>query len=90
MIVAMNLAETAAQVQAYVASHHLSFPHLLDADAKVASLFSVYDMPTNYLVNREGWILGGDIGDRDWNSPEAHALIESLLKEDASHKTQQK
>jgi hypothetical protein len=73
------MGESTAQVRAYVARHGLSFPHVLDSDYKVTSMFSVQGTPANFFVDRQGRILGGGVGYRDWTTPDAHRLIESLL-----------
>jgi len=67
-------------VKTYVTKHRLTFLHLLDADAKVASMFAVPGTPTTFLINREGQILGVGVGYRNWASPASHRLVESLLK----------
>ena len=79
MVLAVNMGETAAQVKDYVTQHGLSFPHMLDPNAQVASWFGVHGTPTNFLVDRSGNIVGGGSGYRDWTTPAAHQLIESLL-----------
>lgn len=81
MILAVNMGETAAQVKDYVAQQGLSFPHVLDPDMQVASWFDVQGTPTTFLVDRTGNIVGGGAGYRDWNAPEAHQLIQSLLSQ---------
>lgn len=80
MVLGVNIKEAPDLVKAYVAKHRLTFPHLLDADAKVASMLAVPATPTTVLVDREGQVLGGALGYRDWASPAAHQLIESVLK----------
>lgn len=87
MILAVNMGETVAQVKDYVAQHGLSFPHVLDADTQVASWFGVRGTPTNFLVDRSGNIIGGGSGYRDWASPAAHQLIESLLVQKSAQAT---
>ncbi len=79
MILAVNLMESAEQVKSYVATHRLSFPHVLDAEGKLASWFGVRGTPMNFLVNRAGRVVGGGSGYRDWTTPAAHQLIQSLL-----------
>lgn len=79
MILAVNMGESASQVRTYIAQQRLRFPHLLDPDYKVASMFSVRGTPTNFFIDRQGRILGGAVGYRDWTTPAAHRLIESLL-----------
>jgi peroxiredoxin len=80
-VVAVNMGETAAQVKAYVARHRLSFAHLLDPDQQAVSLLGVPAAPTTILIDHKGRVLGGGLGYRDWASPEAQQLVESLLKE---------
>ena len=67
-------------VKTYVAKHRLTFPQLLDADTKVTSMFAVPGTPTTFLIDREGQVLGAGVGYRNWASPAAHRLVESLLQ----------
>ena len=76
----INMHEAPNLVKTYVTKHRLTFLHLLDADAKVASMFAVPGTPTTFLINREGQILGVGVGYRNWASPASHRLVESLLK----------
>ena len=80
MVLGINMHEAPNLVKTYVTKHRLTFLHLLDADAKVASMFAVPGTPTTFLINREGQILGVGIGYRNWASPAAHRLVENLLK----------
>lgn len=73
------MGEPVATVKNFIAQHRVSFPHFWDQDLKVSALFSVRATPTNFLIDREGHILGGGAGYRDWTTPEAHQLIQSLL-----------
>ncbi len=68
-------------VKTYVARERLSFPHLLDPNQRVSSMFRVRATPTNFLIDRSGRLIGGGAGYRDWATPEVHRLIESLLTE---------
>ena len=79
MVLGINMREAPDLVKTYVAKHRLTFLHLLDADAKVASMFAVPGTPTTLLIDREGQVLGAGVGYRDWASPAAHRLLQSLL-----------
>ena len=72
--------ETPDLIKTYIARHRLTFPHLLDSDAKVASMFAVPGAPTTLFIDRAGQVLGGGAGYRDWASPAVHRLVEALLK----------
>jgi len=37
--------------------------------------------PNTVLIDRAGKIVGRILGERDWSSPEAHQLVESLLRD---------
>ena len=80
MVLGVNMKELPDLVKTYVARHRLTFPHLLDNDAKVASLFAVPGAPTTLFIDRAGQVLGGGVGYRDWASPAVHRLVEALLK----------
>ena len=80
MVLGVNMKETPDLIKTYIVRHHLTFPHLLDSDAKVASMFAVPGAPTTLLIDRAGQVLGGGVGYRDWASPAVHRLVEALLK----------
>ncbi len=79
-ILAVNLGENAKQVRAFKESYKLNFPILLDADSSLGSIYGAISIPTTYLIDRDGYIIGGALGPRDWASEEAFELINSLLK----------
>ena len=89
MVLGINIKEAPDLVKAYVAKRRLTFPHLLDAEARVASMFAVPGTPMTILVNRAGHVVAGGAGYRDWSSPAASQLVESLLKSTDS-KTEQR
>ncbi len=78
---AVDMGESADLVRAYVTRHGLTFPQLVDPNYEVSPMFGVRGTPTNFLIDRKGRVRGGGVGYRDWSSPEAYRLIESLLTE---------
>jgi peroxiredoxin len=89
VVLGINIQEAPDLVKAYVAKHHLTFAHLLDAEARVASMFGVPGTPTTFFVDRSGHVVAGGAGYRDWASPAVSQLVESLLKTTDS-KTEQR
>ncbi len=57
----------------------LSFPILHDSDYRVGVLYGARTLPMTYLIDRDGVIHSRVFGARDWQSPEARALIRELL-----------
>jgi len=65
----------AAQERGYVA------PVLLDASGDVTGkLYGVWGPPTAYFIDRKGLMIGRVVGARDWSTPAARTLIQSLVE----------
>ncbi|HBX69579.1 MAG TPA: hypothetical protein DEH25_09420 [Chloroflexi bacterium] len=61
-VVAVNNAESQAEVQAFVDDLKLSFDVLLDPQAEVQRLYLVRGYPTSFLIDREGILRVQHIG----------------------------
>ena len=77
-ILAVNFAETAEQAEPFVKEHRLTFPILLDEEGQVTRLYRAFSLPTTYLLDRHGVIVGRAVGAREWDSAEAKRLIRAL------------
>jgi peroxiredoxin len=66
-------------VKPFMAQHDYTFPVLLDPTMDVARQFGVRLVPTTYVVNREGVIVGTGIGPLDLTSPEFAQYLASVL-----------
>ena len=53
-----------------------------DPHASLMALFETQTLPTTLLVDRSGRIVGGVIGETDWNTDEARALLAQLMTEE--------
>jgi peroxiredoxin len=62
----------------------LSFPILHDSDFRVGLSYGARTLPMTFLLDRDGVITHRIFGSRDWQSPEAHQLIQNLVKRPAS------
>lgn len=78
-VLAVDLRESAKKVQAFKEKYDLNFPILLDSDGTIGLTYGIRSIPTTYLVDKEGYIIGGALGARDWASAEAFGLINQLL-----------
>jgi peroxiredoxin len=82
VILAVSLDQGGAKVvQSFVDKKGLTFPIGVDPTGKAKSLYHVTSLPTTFLIDRDGRIIGKCVGPRDWASEEAFALVESLLGE---------
>ncbi len=80
-IVALDSAETADEVKAYLARMQLGFPVLLDPDGSNTRRWKVFALPTTFLLDAEGRVRYVLTGPTEWDEGEALHVIESLLSE---------
>jgi peroxiredoxin len=73
-------AEGAPIVKPFVKEYKLTFPVALDPKMTVAEQYGVRGLPTSFLVDRRGALVGLALGPREWNGKVSRALIESLLR----------
>ena len=78
-ILAVNLAEDAATVRAFLQQHPVNFPVLLDPEGRVIKAGRVFAYPSSYLIDRAGRIRFAAFGALDWNAPQVRQQIEALL-----------
>jgi peroxiredoxin len=73
-------------LEPYVRNLKLTFPILLDPDARTSERWRVTALPWSFLVRPGGDVVGMATGAREWNSDEMRALVERLLPHSASHR----
>ncbi len=66
-------------VRPFVDAHDISFPVLLDPNLKVSYRYGVVNLPTTFLIDPDGHILGALHGAEDWAEPETLLYFENLL-----------
>jgi len=60
--------------------NRLTFPILHDAEYRIGLVYGARSLPMTFMVDRQGVVRHQIFGARDWAAPEAHQLIEMLLK----------
>ena len=83
VVLAVAFQEGADEVRAFYQEHDLSFPSLLDPTAEVFELYKTWSLPTTFVINKRGYIVGKVIGYRDWHSDPSKAFFSQLLEESA-------
>jgi peroxiredoxin len=66
-------------VAPFMAEHGYTFTSLVDQRMEVARSFGMRLVPTTYILNREGVIVGAGYGPVDVAGPEFVQFVESLL-----------
>jgi thiol-disulfide isomerase/thioredoxin len=78
-MVAINMNESAFVVKKYFKDHKLTFTALLDSINELGAPFGIRGIPTTYIINRDGGIIGKALGRRQWDSNKSIALFERLI-----------
>ena len=79
-IVAVNLQEDEKTVRRFVDEYGLTFPILLDRTGRVGSTYGARSIPMTYIIDREGYVVAGTIGTREWDTAEFVRFFERLLQ----------
>jgi peroxiredoxin len=80
VVVAISIDEgSKKRVATFIDIFDLSFPVLLDPESEVNDLYKVSNMPTSFLIDRNGKIVSRIVGSDDWTSEEAIQLVEKLM-----------
>jgi thiol-disulfide isomerase/thioredoxin len=77
-MVTINLQESASQVKQFFKDFKLTFTALLDSDGEVGAHFMITAIPTTFILDKEGIIIGKVMGPREWDGKKAFALFEHL------------
>jgi len=78
-LVTINLQESASRVKGFFKGLKLSFTALLDTTGEVGASFGIRAIPTTYILDKTGRIIGQANGPREWDSKGAIALFENLI-----------
>jgi cytochrome c biogenesis protein CcmG, thiol:disulfide interchange protein DsbE len=76
-----------AVVAPFMQAYGLTFPVLLDPQNMLGQRLQVPGIPTSYLLDKQGRIIGLVIGARDWNTRKIRYLVEQLLAEEGGGTT---
>ncbi len=72
--------EGSKPVDGFINKHRYTFPVLLDPNGETLDLFEIKGIPTTFIIDKNGKVIGRAIGPRDWKRPEVFSLINLLVK----------
>jgi peroxiredoxin len=85
VLLAVSMDRQGAQAaKPYVENLQLTFPVLVDRTNDVGRRYGVRGLPSTYLIDPDGQLLGAVVGARDWHRAEAKALIAGILRQAAA------
>lgn len=81
VVIAVNSEESEKKVSKFIKKKGYTFLVLLDADGSVTKdSYRTSGLPTTFLIDRQGMVVGKAEGAREWDSEESLRLVEEILK----------
>lgn len=80
-VLSVHLQERPSTVQAFRQEHGMSLPAVIDADGTVGERYEVQFIPTTYLIDHAGRMVGRTVGPKAWDSEEAKDLMLWLINQ---------
>ena len=78
VMVGINLQESASRVEQFYTEHKLTFITLLDITGDVGAGLGIRSIPTTFILDKNGVIIGKALGPREWEGKKSIALFEYL------------
>jgi len=78
-MIAVNLQEPASRIKNFLKKDPLTFTILLDTKGEIGPQFGIRAVPTTFILDKNGGIIGKALGSRPWDSKESIALFEHLI-----------
>ncbi|MFQ3620279.1 MAG: TlpA disulfide reductase family protein [Spirochaetales bacterium] len=79
-LLAVNLQEELPVVQAFLKQNPYTFTILMDPKGNTAPLYGIRGIPTTFIINENGKLLGAIVGAKEWDTPQVFALFDALLQ----------
>ena len=79
VILAVDMGETEAEVNAFLAQVKTDFTILMDKDGRALKAWKVFAFPTSYVVDPQGKIRYGLYGASEWDAPDKVQKITQLM-----------
>ena len=86
-LVTINLQEPGSRVKEFFKEFKLTFTALMDTSGDVGVMFGINQIPTTFILDQRGRIIGKALGPRVWDSPKSIALFERLTQRRAAVST---
>jgi thiol-disulfide isomerase/thioredoxin len=79
-ILAVDGGEDDATIRQYIRNSNYSFPVLMDRNGRVNSVYGIEAIPTSFIIDREGKILGRIVGSIRWDTSGIINAFDAILK----------
>jgi len=76
---AVDIQEDEKKVKSFMKKYGIDFPVFLDSSGAIAQNYAVSGIPTTYIIDPNGGIVGRAVGPRPWNSEDSLNFMRSLM-----------
>lgn len=90
IVLAIDVRESAGKVKSFWERYDLTFPAVLDPTGMAAMAFGVRGYPGSFFIDRDGKVVGGAPGAREWFSEDAQSIVAKLLNEGGPKEKEQR
>jgi len=80
IMLAVDVKESHSTVKKFMDKKKFTFNVLLDEKGKMGDAFGVRAIPTTYILNKQGLLIGRAMGSRDWNNRASNTLFRALIE----------
>lgn len=80
-ILMINTRESKEQAASFMLRNKYSFSVLIDREGVVSEKFSVFGLPTAFLIDKQGKAVLWSTGYRNWNTKKMHQVFDSIIGE---------
>ena len=84
VMLAINLQESASTVMEFFKEYKLTFTTLLDLTGDVGAGLGIRGIPTTFILDKNGRLIGKVLGPREWDGRNSLALFEYLTDSDVA------
>ena len=77
-VIAVDVGESAARVNAFLKKTPVGFAVLLDPDSELSRKWKVHGLPTTYVIGPDGRIRFYQVGDLDWGADAVYEQIRTV------------
>jgi thiol-disulfide isomerase/thioredoxin len=79
-IMAISVGEDKAIVEKFIAEQKYSYPIFLDPSNALGTAFNASSIPTTYLIDKQGKVIAGIQGSREYDGPDVVELFKELAE----------
>lgn len=81
VVITINVGESRESVKEFISTNNYTFITLLDIDKKLSNTLSIRSIPSTFILNKNGEIVGSKLGSHKWDSDGVVEILEELNRQ---------